>query len=389
MTGRLRQGALSLFLGYAGGLAAGSEARAADSRPLVEGGIHDKPFIATAGGTGIGGYAEAHFRLERQEGITEELTFDPRRFNLFTHTPVSDRVRVAAELEFEEGGEEIKVEMAVIDFEIRPDLAFRAGILLSPLGRFNLSHDSPANDLTDRPLVSTQLIPTALSEAGMGFFGAVHPTGAARITWEFYGVNGFSEGVLLGDPGGTRIAAGTGNFPDNNQRPSWVGRLAVSPQPAWELAGSFHTGPYNTWHADGLAIDEKRRLTIWAMDWAWAWGSLEWVGEYARVFIEVPPESRIFQERQQGFYAQVNAHFGQGWVASLPKSVFTGVVRAGTVDFDADAAGDSHRRLTLGLNFRPGEDTVFKLDYRRDRERDPFNNEERGAAFLFSVATYF
>ena len=103
----------------------------------------------------------------------------------------------------------------------------------------------------------------------------------------------------------------------------------------------------------------------------------------------MPPESRIFQERQQGFYAQVNAHFGQGWVGALPKSVFTGVVRAGTVDFDADAAGDSHRRLTLGLNFRPGEETVFKLDYRRDWERDPFNNEERGAAFLFSVATYF
>ena len=388
MTGRLRQGVLSLVLGYAGSLVAGNEARAADSRPLVEGGIHDKPFIATAGGTGIGGYAEAHFRLERQEGITEELTFDPRRFNLFTHTPVSDRVRVAAELEFEEAGEEIKVEMAVIDFEIHPGLALRAGILLSPLGRFNLSHDSPANDLTDRPLVSTRIIPTALSEAGMGFFGAVYPA-AARITWEVYGVNGFSDGVLLGDPGGTRTAAGTGNFPDNNQRPSWVGRLAVSPQPSWELAGSFHTGPYNTWQAGGLAIDEKRRLTIWALDWDWAWRSLEWVGEYARVLIEVPPESRIFQESQQGFYGQVNAHFGQGWVGALPKSVFTGVVRAGTVDFDADAAGDSHRRLTLGLNFRPGEETVFKLDYRRDWERDPFNNEERGAAFLFSVATYF
>jgi hypothetical protein len=296
---------------------------------------------------------------------------------------------VASELEFEEGGEEIKIEMAVIDFEIHPALAFRGGIILSPLGRFNLSHDSPTNDLTDRPLVSTQLIPTALSEAGMGFFGALYPTAASRITYEIYGVNGFSDGVLLSDPSGTRMAAGKGNFEDNNNHPSWVGRVAISPQPAWELGGSFHTGPYNTWEAEDLAIDEKRHLTILALDWDLAWRSFEWVGEYARASIEVPAESAIFQASQQGFYAQINAHYGQGWVAALPKSVFTGVVRAGVVDFDADAVGDSHRRLTLGLNFRPEEDTVFKLDYQRDWERDPFNNEVKGAAFLFSVATYF
>ena len=43
----------------------------------------------------------------------------------------------------------------MIDFEVHPALNFRGGIILSPLGRFNLAHDSPANELTDRPLVST------------------------------------------------------------------------------------------------------------------------------------------------------------------------------------------------------------------------------------------
>ena len=77
--------------------------------PLVRGGIGDKPFIKGIGGrTHFGGYTEVHFRYEREEGITEELTFEPKRFNIFTYTPVSDRLRVASELEFEEGGEEIK-----------------------------------------------------------------------------------------------------------------------------------------------------------------------------------------------------------------------------------------------------------------------------------------
>ena len=387
---QLRVVSCLLCLGCSFGLAAGVDAQSvASSRPLVEGGIGDKPFIARAGATGIGGYAEAHFRWEREDGITDELTFDARRFNLFTYTPVSDRVRVATELEFEEGGEEIKVEIAIIDFEIHPALTFRSGIILSPLGRFNLSHDSPSNELTDRPLVSTQIIPTALSEAGMGFYGAFYPTVTTRLTYEIYGVNGFSDGVILSNPAGTRIAQGKGNFEDNNRHPSWVGRLAISPRPTCEFGVSFHTGPYNTWQSEGLIIGEKRGLTILAVDWDLSWRSFEVLGEYAKASIEVPPESAIFQECQQGFYAQINAHFGRTWVAALPQSAFTGVVRVGAVDFDAGAAGDSHRRLTAGLNFRPDKDTVFKLDYQRNWERDPFNNEVRGAGLLFSVATYF
>ena len=68
------------------------------SRPFVKGGIGDKPFIAsTSNQARVGGYMEAHFRYEREEGVTEELTFEPKRFNIFTFAPVSDRVRVASE----------------------------------------------------------------------------------------------------------------------------------------------------------------------------------------------------------------------------------------------------------------------------------------------------
>ena len=75
-------------------------------------------------------------------------------------------MRMAAELEFEEAGEEIKLEYAAIDVRIHPALTIRGGMLLSPLGRFNLSHDSPLNEFTDRPLVSTELLGVALSEPG-------------------------------------------------------------------------------------------------------------------------------------------------------------------------------------------------------------------------------
>ena len=65
------------------------------------------------------------------------------------------------------------------------------------------------------------------------------------------------------------------------------------------------------------------------------------------------------------------------------------MVRLEGVDFDAGTDGDSQRRLTLGLNFRPEAEAVFKLDYQRHRSVDPFDNQVQGAALLFSAATYF
>ena len=358
--------------------------------PIVKGGIGDKPFIRqSTGGTGVGGYTEVHFRYERADGVTEAVTFEAKRFNLFTYTPVSDRVRVASELEFEEGGEEIKIEIAVLDFELHPSATLRGGIILSPLGRFNLAHDSPGHDLTDRPLVSTQIIPTTLSEAGMGFYGAFYPTPRSRLTYEVYGVNGFHDGVLTGDPDGTRIAAGRGNWEDNNNRPALVGRLGLSPRPEYEVGFSFHTGAYNVWEIEELKVDERRDVSIMALDWEAGWDRFEFLGEYATASIDVPAESAVFQAEQSGYYAQVNAHFGAGMVTALPGSEFTAVARLGNVDFDTDANGDDHRRWTFGLNFRPQPETVLKLDYQRDLEQDPFENEGKGAAVLFSMATYF
>src|SRR5262245_9173429 len=85
-------------------------ARDTTERPFIRGGVYDKPFLTRLGGrTAIGGYAEAHARFERVDGQRDESGFEAKRFNLFTNTRVSDFVRIGAELEFEDGGEEIKL----------------------------------------------------------------------------------------------------------------------------------------------------------------------------------------------------------------------------------------------------------------------------------------
>jgi hypothetical protein len=360
-------------------------------RPFVRGGVYDKPFLTRlAGRTAIGGYAEAHARWNRVEGVNDEAGFEAKRFNLFTNTTVSDFVRFGAELEFEEGGEEVKLEYAAIDVRIHPSLTLRGGMLLSPLGRFNLSHDSPLNEFTDRPVVSTELLGVALSEPGFGALGQFAFGRAGRLTYEVYATNGFHDGLIGNAEEGTRIALGRGNFEDNNSSPAFVGRLAVSPAPAFELGVSGHHGAYNVFVEDGLEVDERRNVSILVVDGEVTAGPVMMSGEAALAMIDVPDGLRgINASRQRGAYLDAVLPFGRGWIRTMPASAFALKARADYVDFDTERVGTSTKQISLGANFRPTQDSVIKLDYVRGRGRDEFNNRADHARLLLSLATYF
>lgn len=211
-------------------------------RPFVRGGIYDKPYQTRLfGRTAIGGYAEAHARYERVDGLRDKAGFQARRLTLFAYNQVNDLVRLAMELEFENGTDEIQMEFAAIDLRIHPAFAIRGGMILSPLGKFNLSHDSPLNEFTDRPLVSTELLGVTLAEPGFGALGQIG-AGAGRLTYEVYATNGFHDGLIMDSEDGTRIPLGRHNVEDNNGSPAVVGRVAWSPGIDHEIGVSAHHG---------------------------------------------------------------------------------------------------------------------------------------------------
>ncbi|MBI2403187.1 MAG: hypothetical protein HYV20_10730 [Gemmatimonadetes bacterium] len=389
MTARLWL-AVSLTL-VAAPVAAQDTAQGRPGRPFVEGGQYDRPFLAhLLGRTAVGGYAEAHARWVRADGVTEEAGFSAKRWNLFTATQVSDFVRIGAELEFENGTDEIRLEYAAIDVGIHPVFSLRAGMLLPPLGKFNLAHDSPRNEFTDRPLIAIELLGVALSEPGLGAFGLVGLGGPARVTYELYAVNGFSDGLLTSSGEGTRIPLGRDNVEDNNASPALVGRVAYSPKVGYEIGVSGHRGAWNQFSLDGKQVDDRRNLAIWVVDGEAVVAGVKLQGEAALARIDIPPALRgIYAERQGGLYLQALRPFGAGWVRTMPQSEFAGAVRLDLVDFDRDIAGDNVLRVGLGLNFRPTRDTVLKLNYIRGASRDRFNNRSDQAGLLFSVATYF
>ena len=355
-----------------------------EKRPAVPQGMYDKPYIKKFGGAAVGGYIDMEWEI-----TDEKNTFDQHRFIPFIFSEVTPRVHFATEIEFEhggrvpEGGGEIKLEFAALDIRFTDWLVYRGGVILAPLGKFNLVHDSPWNDFTTRPLVDQELIPTTLSESGMGFHGEIYPSQASVLGYEIYLVNGFNEGILAGGPGGfvVRMENGTGSLEsDNNIGKSVVSRVVYSPFLGFEVGASVHTGTYDD--------DDEHRLTIGALDASLTRGPFELLAEGAVSSTGLPGDESL---GQLGFYLQPNFHFGFGLIPGFPNSKFTAMIRLGYVDFNQDLDGEQTTRYTAGINWRPVEEAAVKMEYvlETDTPRGTTDPNDGQGTFFFGFASYF
>lgn len=338
----------------------------------------------------IGGYVEAGGRWLRSNGISEGLGLELKRFNLMTSTELQRRVRVSGEIELEDGGEEIVLELAQVDVLLRASANLRAGILLLPLGRFNLSHDGPGNDLPSRPAMATDLLGSALSQPGLGVFGHLDLPHAGRLGYEAYAVTGYDEGILLGGSGGTRLTEGRLNRRDSNASPAAVGRLEWSPARGHLYGLSGYTGTYNRHRSDGIAFDEARQVRIAVADLGTRIAGFRLSGELAAVHVEIPVAlSGIYASLQGGAFVQLSRHLGGGGPDGVTDRGFTAALRVDAVDLDRDLRGDSARSLTLGLDWRPIPESGVKLAFTRGEQRDRFNNLSAFATLEFMFTSWF
>ena len=364
-------------------------AGAALAQPGPQGGIYSKPYINSDSPVRVGGYADIEFTYQAPaaDGQPDYNTFNQHRLVPFFFAEVTPDLHFSAEIEYEYGGNvekdgEIKVEYLVADYRFAGAFQFRAGIVLTPLGRFNLIHDSPINDLTDRPLVDRHIIPTTLSQAGAGFFGQVYPSDRATLDYEVYLVNGFDEGIIVDTLGTVRIRSGTGSLKeDNNRNKAVTARVNYSPRLGVDIGLSGHYGKYDD--------SGKDHLTLVAVDAMLRQGPLEAIFEMSQAAVE-RSHLGLSRQTQFGYYVQGNVHFLQDWLK--PGSTFTGVLRWDYVDFSKKGLADDRlTRLTLGVNFRPVEKAVFKTDFQTNWKKAAYSssNDREDYRFLASVALYF
>lgn len=396
----IRRTALVLALSLLSSGALAAQDPADSTRRAVQERIFDRPFIGAVGNTAIGGYVEGNSAYVVEDGIGEGLSLQLRRFNIFLFSTIGSRIRFISELEFENGTEEIALETALIDLHLNPSLVLRAGIILPPIGAFNVNHDSPRWNFVERPLVSTVIIPATLSEVGFGVHGRLAPRGLG-LTYDLYATNGLGDGVILNSTGRTSLAGGKSEerfAEDNNGSLAYSGRLAAQRRGIGELGLSFYTGIYNRYRIEGDVVDEARRLTIGALDANFAAGPVELRGELAIADIALPDDLReVLGGRQFGWHLDASMPVWMPRLRGFPGARLNADIRLEFVDhnrgeFSSTGAtiGDDISAIVLGASFHPAAGTVFKFNYRRQRSRDLFNNAAaRLGAVHIGFATYF
>lgn len=374
---------------------------AQEDSAVVQGSIYQRPFIASAGRTAIGGYVEANALYTREEGIGPGLSMELRRFNIFLFSSLGSRLRFISELEFEHGTQEIALETALIDLRLSPALVLRGGILLPPIGAFNQNHDGPRWEFVDRPLVSTEIIPSTLSEIGFGVNGRLAPAGLT-LTYDAYLSNGLGEGVVLNPTGRTHLASGkrAGQFAgDDNGVPAFSGRVALRSRQLGEAGLSWYTTTYNTFRLDGAAVDDRRGLTLAALDLSTELPrGITVRGEAALARIDLPPGLRdLLGSTQWGAHVDLVAPVLRLRRGTFPGGVLNLTARLEHVDFNVGRfastdglIGDDRSAITLGASFRPASGTVLKLNYRLEWAHDLLRNAAtRSGALQVGLASYF
>ena len=366
----------------------------------VQGSIYNRPFIGNAGGTAVGGYVEGNSNYFVEDGITDGFSMELRRFNIFLFSSLGPRLRFISELEFEHGTKEIALETALVDFQLDPALVLRAGVLLPPVGAFNQNHDSPRWEFIDRPLVSTRIIPSTLSEVGFGAYGRV-PLRAGTFTYDAYLTNGLGDGVVLNNEGRTLLAAGKREDQfeeDNNGSPAFSARAAFQRTEIGEVGVSYYGAIYNSFRTDGIEVDTRRRLSIAALDAGLALGPLSLRGELALARIALPPDlASLVGHRQWGAHVDAVIPVWRPRVRNMRDARVSAAVRVEYVDYNVgtfSSTGQPVRddvfALVPGLSFRPVSGTVFKLNYRRQWSRDLLGNATAHmGGYQVGIATYF
>ncbi len=367
---------------------------------LAQDGLYNRPFVGTVSSTSVGGYLEANSNYFVEDGVSEGMSFEMRRFNIFLYSSISPRIRFLAELEFEHGTEEIALETAQLDVRITSALSLRGGVVVLPLGFLNENHDSPRWDFIDRPWATTDIIPSTLSDVGGGILGRIR-TGSWTVSYNAYLTNGLQEGVVDNALGRTDIASGKSPEvfgEDNNGSPALSGRIGARHSRFGELGASYYGGHYNRFRVDGVEVEDRLWLRIVAFDGRTTIGPVNLTSELALADVAIPSGlAELFGSSQWGGYLDAVTVAWRPELSGYPDAEVRVGARLEHIDYNratfistGQNIHDDVTGITPMISFRPTPSTVFRANYRRHWTRDLVGNPtQRLGGFQFGFASYF
>lgn len=366
--------------------------------------VYDRPFLSYGKlPVSVGGYAEANWQHIGTDGVSEGHQFQMRRMTLFVASTISKKIKFLSEIEFEEGGKEIAIEFASIDVEFHPLFNIRGGIIMNPIGAFNQNHDGPKWEFTDRPISAVQMLPATWSNTGFGLFGKTYK-GDWMFGYEFYLSGGFDDAIIDNDLSKTFLPASKENserFTESaSGTPLTTAKVAIRNKYAGEIGLSYMGGIYNTFQDDGIILDEKRRLNVFAIDYNNTIPRINTfiTGEWAWINVDVPENyTQQYGDMQQGGFIDIVQPILKRKMLGWENASLNLACRFEYVDWNVDTfnetggnIGDELWSVMPGISFRPSQQTVFRLNYRIQRAQDFLDNVPANTAgFSFGISSYF
>ncbi|NQX98739.1 MAG: hypothetical protein HRT73_12790 [Flavobacteriales bacterium] len=365
---------------------------------------YNRPFLtADKMPVSLGGYLEANSIYSTEDGVTEGLSFQARRLTLFMSASISKRIKFLSEIEFEDGTKEIGIEFAALDVAFHPVLNFRGGIIMNPIGAFNQNHDGPKWEFVERPDVAVNMLAATWANAGFGLYGKAHK-GNWVLGYEVYLTNGFNNSITDNEENKTFLPAAKANeerFEEsNNGRSLFTGKLAIKNRKIGEIGFSYMGGIYNKFEEEGLVLDEERRLDVFAIDFNTTIKKMGTyiVGEIIFINIDVAETfTQQFGNKQRGAFVDIVQTVLKKEMFGWKEATFNIAARLDYVDWNIGTfketgteIGEDLWAISPAISFRPSAQTVFRINYRYQWQKDILSNPAaKTATWLFGISTYF
>lgn len=366
--------------------------------------VYNRPFIGVGKlPVSLGGYMEANWQHLGTDGVSEGHQFQFRRMTLFVSSTIGERLKFLSEIEFEEGGREIAIEFSALDIELNPLLNLRGGVILNPIGAFNQNHDGPKWEFIDRPISAVQMLPATWSNAGFGLYGK-HYSKDWMFGYEAYLSGNFDNSIIDNSENKTFLPAAKNNperFEEiNSGLPLFTGKLAVRNTKVGELGLSYMGGVYNKFQDDGLQLDERRRVDVFAIDFNSTIQKTNTfiTAEWAWIKVNVPSTfTQQYGIKQMGGFLDIVQRLLKKRILGWEKATVNLACRLEYVDWNVGKfistggnIGENIWRITSSISFRPSAQTVLRLNYIHQAQKDILVNPPfRTGGFSFGVATYF
>jgi hypothetical protein len=224
------------------------------------------------------------------------------------------------------------------------------------------------------------------------------------VAYEAYLTNGFDDRIIDNNTGRTSLPATKLNrdrFEESfNGMPLATLKGAVRHRRVGEVGLSYMGGVYNKFEDDGLVLDVKRPVQVVAIDAnTTVTGPNTYItAEWAWVMVDVPAGySQQYGARQRGGFMDIVQPVYRKTIFGFEKSVINIACRLEYVDWNVGTftqtggnIADHFMSVVPAISWRPGPQTVIRLNYRYNMQTDILGNPaSKTAGFQAGFSSYF